>query len=296
MSEKNDIEKNILRIAVVTLLFAINFQLLQYYKDIEINSLSFDFALKLMSNTFIGLALFIFLLYILSLGFENCYKSNNIKWTSPLLYDFGIFLTGIIIYMTFVIILGIKLSILFANYNILIYIFIISILIGIKLFGNFFQKHMDDFMIKLNILKIKKYFKKIDSQQECIKRNIKPEDINYVKTLIEKHNIHNSLIMIVFILLLSLLTYIFNIPFLAPFEQSIKNIQWMAFIFNFLAILFFIRGSFKNKYQIALETATLWGGNSFQKESLVKQKIDFTWGLYMLILSTTIYAIYLIFS
>jgi len=135
----------------------------------------------------------------------------------------------------------------------------------------------------------------MDYKKECEKRKVGPSEIKKVEKIQHELNWKYSFIAIG-ILVVFVGLEVIGIRILQPFPPGIKNLQWMGMVFSLFATFLFIKGGFKNKYQIALETATLLGGNDFSKESMIRQKTDFAWGLYMLMLSVLTQGLYILLS
>ena len=56
-----------LRIAIVALLIALNFGILTYYDNVKFSEINLDTILKVVADVFVGLNLFIFMIYIIKI-------------------------------------------------------------------------------------------------------------------------------------------------------------------------------------------------------------------------------------
>lgn len=153
---KNDVEgKDTIRVAIVALLIALNFGILNYVGDKKFNTINFESILKVSAGVFVGLTLLIFLLYIIALGISKSYKTSKIKEAHPFLYDLGLALTALIVFMTVVVSIGIKISPYLNNNIIFIYFYFgVGVAGGGKIFTKLFEKHLNQ-IISITRKKIK---------------------------------------------------------------------------------------------------------------------------------------------
>ncbi len=156
-------DKDTIRVAIVALLVALNFGILNYFGDKKFDDITFGSILKVSASVFVGLALLIFLLYIIMLGISKSYRKTKIKEVHPFLYDLGLALTALIVFMALVISLGIKISPYFSNNLIFIYSYLaIGVIVGGKIFIKIFEPHIHQIIPitqkKLNLNKADKRF------------------------------------------------------------------------------------------------------------------------------------------
>lgn len=124
----------------------------------------------------------------------------------------------------------------------------------------------------------------IDYKFECQKRGVKLETLHQIKKLTIMYWVRYILaltIATIFILVLvdwHILSF-FN------YSNELANYQYISILFSVLSIFFFSKSAFREKYQIALESSTMYGNNDLVMRGLVKQKIEYAIGSIMLIIS-----------
>jgi hypothetical protein len=139
-------------------------------------------------------------------------------------------------------------------------------------------------------------FSRINYKEECKKRGIKEEDLKKISELHNKYSLKwVSAILTIFVVIF-IINLLNGYNILNPFNQGLKNLQWMSIIFGFFAAFFVSLNAFASKEQIALETATLFGKNDILQESIIKQKYAYRWGLYFLVFSIFLQLLYVLFS
>jgi cation transport ATPase len=147
-------KEDIKRIAIVALLVALNFGILNYFgSTTTFNVIDFSLILSVIAKAFVGSTLLIFLLYIVILGIFYLYKPIKIKQAHHFLYQFGMALTVLIIFFTLMMTLGIKMASYFDNNTIIIYLFLgLGFFIGLVLFYKImkpFWKSFNDIIYNL---------------------------------------------------------------------------------------------------------------------------------------------------
>ncbi|NQU99002.1 hypothetical protein HQ533_06080 [Candidatus Woesearchaeota archaeon] len=134
-----------LRVTIVAILVAINFGIMQYLGD-KVELQIFEPVLKVIASVFTNIALIIFLLYIIALGVANSHKlAFRKKVPHEFLFDFGISLSVLIVFISTMFYIGFYLASIFNNniYFIFIYMTLITIsggVIFIILISNNIQK------------------------------------------------------------------------------------------------------------------------------------------------------------
>jgi hypothetical protein len=132
-----------IRVGIVALLVALNFGILNYFGDKKFDHINFEPILKVSAGVFVNLALFIFLLYIITLGISKSYKKTKIKELHPFFYDLGLALTAVIVFITLFMALGLKISPFFKDSLIFIYPYlVIGVALGGLIFTKLFGPHM----------------------------------------------------------------------------------------------------------------------------------------------------------
>lgn len=144
----NNLEgKDTLRVAIVTLLVALNFGILNYFGDAKFSSIDFGLTLKVIANVFVNFNLLVFLFYVLLLGVSKAYRKPKMKEFHTFLYDLGMALTMVIVTISIIFIIGFKISPYLNNNVIFIYSYLIlSVLAGAFVFNQIMKPHRDDFM------------------------------------------------------------------------------------------------------------------------------------------------------
>jgi hypothetical protein len=128
-------------------------------------------------------------------------------------------------------------------------------------------------------------FKKTDWRKICEEIKISDDELNKIEGLEIKYGFRYSVFVLITVGLVEAIALFSGVDILTPYSSGLGNLEWMSFVFSSIAAFFLIMSVFKNKYQIAAETATLWGGNAHAKESMIQQRIQYKWGLYMLVFS-----------
>lgn len=99
--ESKESDNELLRLAIITLLIAAMFGILQYFQGKTFDTMSMDVILKVVALVMLKATFPIFAIYLILLGLNSRYEKNRIyPRLQAFFYDLGIFLT------TFVIILA----------------------------------------------------------------------------------------------------------------------------------------------------------------------------------------------
>ena len=99
---------------------------------------------------------------------------------------------------------------------------------------------------------------------ECQRLGISNESIERIEKLQTKYMLVSVVVIGAIFLIHAWWTQYTGQDILSPFKEGRKNLQWLTFLLQSISTLFFIKGAFKSKYRIALETAT--AGQTFLME------------------------------
>jgi len=148
--KENNFNKETARIALMAAILAIFFGISQSIPQETFDTINMPFALKLLSTNFFAILLWLYLFYFLILSLSYGYKNSIKPKIVKILFDLIITLTIITAFLTFIMVVVIKLVILFPQYiqpgwktNLIIYCAIIlsAAFFVINLFPHF--KHFN---------------------------------------------------------------------------------------------------------------------------------------------------------
>ena len=136
---------------------------------------------------------------------------------------------------------------------------------------------------------------RINYKEEFDKRKC---DIKLLKKITKIKKLY-ELKLLTFIVVIFILSQLFNLIFkievLAPFLDAKLNLQFMSLLFGIFATILLYSDVFSfSKYQLALESSTLFGSNDILLDSEIKHKVVSKYGLIFLSISLLIQIIYTI--
>lgn len=148
-----------IRLAVVTLLIALNFGILNFMKDRTTEGIDIYVILMVISLVFTKAVLFVFLIYIVTLGISKLNTKTKFRKIYPFFYDMGIVLTIVTILLAVLISIGIAIFPVFNNNRFFIYGYTILVMIVSTIF---IYNLIEPYIIKIKSSKKKKKMKKYD--------------------------------------------------------------------------------------------------------------------------------------